>query len=81
MAIFELGNSFRHGWGVEKDPVAARVYYECAANLGDLDALKETAWCYMEGFGGGKDRARAAGYLRRAEAVGGRGAVESVDSW
>jgi hypothetical protein len=24
LAIFELANSFRHGWGVEKDPVAAK---------------------------------------------------------
>lgn len=23
LAIFELANSFRHGWGVKKDPVAA----------------------------------------------------------
>lgn len=24
LAIFELANSFRHGWGVKKDPVAAK---------------------------------------------------------
>lgn len=24
LAIFELGNSFRHGWGTAKDPVAAK---------------------------------------------------------
>ncbi|KAG8427225.1 hypothetical protein J3459_007404 [Metarhizium acridum] len=24
MAIFELGNCFRHGWGIKKDFVAAR---------------------------------------------------------
>ena len=28
LAIFELGNCFRNGWGVEKDAVAARSYYE-----------------------------------------------------
>ena len=28
LAIFELGNCFRNGWGVDKDPVAARSYYE-----------------------------------------------------
>jgi hypothetical protein len=59
LAIFELANSFRNGWGVKKDAVAARQYYETAANLGDTDAMEEAAWCYLEGFGGGKDKVRA----------------------
>lgn len=58
LAIFELANCFRHGWGVEKDPVAARQYYETAANLGDTDAMNEAAWCFLEGFGGKKDKVR-----------------------
>ncbi len=60
LAIFELANCFRHGWGVKKDAVAARQYYETAANLGDTDAMEEAAWCLMEGFGGGKDKVRSA---------------------
>jgi TPR repeat protein len=28
LAIYELGNCFRHGWGIEKDPKAALGYYE-----------------------------------------------------
>lgn len=56
LAMYELANSFRHGWGVEKDPVAARSYYETAANLGDTDAMNEVARCYEEGFGGKKDK-------------------------
>lgn len=56
LAIFELANCFRYAWGVKKDPVAARQYYETAANLGDTDALDEAAWCYLEGFGGPKDK-------------------------
>lgn len=56
LAIFELANCFRYAWGVKKDPVAARQYYETAANLGDTDALEEAAWCYLEGFGGPKDK-------------------------
>lgn len=51
LAIFELGNCFRHGWGTEKDPVAAFNYYQTAANLGDTDAMNETAWCYLNGYG------------------------------
>ncbi|MCJ1357957.1 MAG: hypothetical protein MMC33_007954 [Icmadophila ericetorum] len=56
LAIYELANCFRHGWGVEKDPVAARSYYETAANLGDTDAMNEVARCYEEGSGGKKDK-------------------------
>ncbi|EME49255.1 hypothetical protein DOTSEDRAFT_143071 [Dothistroma septosporum NZE10] len=70
LAIFELANCFRHGWGVKKDALAARQYYETAANLGDTDAMEEAAWCYMEGFGGGKDKYKAAQYLRLAESNG-----------
>lgn len=56
LAIYELANCFRNGWGVQKDPVAARQYYETAANLGDSDAMNEVAWCYLEGVGGKKDK-------------------------
>jgi len=56
LAIYELANSFRHGWGVQKDAVAARKYYETAANLGDTDAMNEVARCYEMGDGGKKDR-------------------------
>ena len=61
LAMYELANSFRHGWGVEMDPVAARSYYETAANLGDTDAMNEVARCYEEGFGGKKDKVRFLG--------------------
>jgi TPR repeat protein len=67
LAIFELANCFRNGWGVTKDPFAARQYYETAANLGDTDAMDQVAWCYLEGFGGKKDKFKAAKYLRLAE--------------
>lgn len=70
LAIFELANCFRHGWGVEMDPVAAQRYYETAANLGDTDAMNEAAWCYLEGFGCKKDRFAAAKYYRLAEEAG-----------
>ena len=56
LAMYELANSFRNGWGIKKDPVAAKQYYETAANLGDTDAMNEVAWCYTEGFGCKKDK-------------------------
>lgn len=39
LAIFELGNCYRYGWGTTIDKAAARQYYETAANLGDTDAM------------------------------------------
>lgn len=62
LAIFELANCFRNGWGVARDPVAARTYYETAANLGDTDAMNEAAWCYLEGFGCKKDKVSERNY-------------------
>lgn len=78
LAIFELGNSFRHGLGCQKDPIAARRYYETAAELGDTDAMVEVAWCYLEGYGGKKDKLKAATYLRMAEK---KGVKEAGNSW
>ncbi|KAI5369472.1 Putative tetratricopeptide-like helical domain superfamily [Septoria linicola] len=77
LAIFELANCFRNGWGVKKDSVAARQYYETAANLGDTDAMEEAAWCYLEGFGGNKDKFKAAQYLRLAEEKGSKSVAQS----
>ena len=59
LAIFELANCFRHGYGVKKDAVAARQYYETAANLGDTDAMEAASWCYLEGYGTKKDKVRS----------------------
>ncbi|OAX80381.1 hypothetical protein ACJ72_05287 [Emergomyces africanus] len=67
LAIYELANCFRNGWGVAKDPVAARHYYETAANLGDTDAMNEAAWCFLEGFGGKKDRVSHIGEKKERE--------------
>ncbi|KAK9466905.1 hypothetical protein V1512DRAFT_262624 [Lipomyces arxii] len=70
LAIFELANCFRYGWGVEIDAVAAKHYYEVAANMGDPDAMSETAWCLLEGFGCKKDKYMAAQFYRMAEKAG-----------
>ncbi|KAI8940276.1 hypothetical protein NX059_003979 [Plenodomus lindquistii] len=70
LAMYELANCFRNGWGVKRDPAAAKMYYETAANLGDTDAMNEVAWCYTEGFGCKKDKFKAAQFLRLAETKG-----------
>lgn len=72
LAIFELGNCFRYGWGCDADRQLARHYYETAANLGDADAMSETAWCYETGFGVKKDKYKTAYWYRRSEKAGNR---------
>lgn len=63
LAMYELANCFRNGWGIKKDPAAAKQYYETAANLGDTDAMNEVAWCYTEGFGTKKDKVRQLSFI------------------
>ncbi|KAF7880516.1 uncharacterized protein EAF02_007362 [Botrytis sinoallii] len=72
IAIYELANCFRNGWGVKKDPTAAQKYYQTAAELGDTDSMNEVARCYLEGFdeADGSFWYRAAYYLRKAENAG-----------
>lgn len=70
LAIFELGNCFKHGWGVEIDKKLAKSYFETAANLGDSDAMYEVGWCFETGFGVKKDKYLAAMYYRRSERAG-----------
>lgn len=36
--------------------MAARRYYECAAELGDVDAMVEVAGCLEKGWGGVIDK-------------------------
>ena len=67
---YELGQCYREGWGVRKDPAFALRFYEIAANLGDPDGLAEAGFCYAEGFGCKKDLKKAAAFYRRAEAKG-----------
>jgi hypothetical protein len=70
LALYELANCFRNGWGIKKDPVAAKQYYETAANLGDTDAMNEVAWCYVEGFGCKKDKVSKSFIFERTTCVG-----------
>ncbi|KAK9346425.1 hypothetical protein V1522DRAFT_404389 [Lipomyces starkeyi] len=70
LAIFELANCFRFGWGVDKDAVAAKQYYETAAHLGDPDAMLEVGWCLLTGSGCKKDKFMAAQFYRMAEKAG-----------
>lgn len=85
MAIYEMGVSFKHGWGVsvnlkymyillymqcKKDKSNAFQYFLTAAKLGDADAQNDVAHCYNEGIGTKKDLFLAAKYYRKADKQG-----------
>ncbi|KAI8970168.1 hypothetical protein BDF20DRAFT_889689 [Mycotypha africana] len=70
MAIYELGVSFRHGWGCKKNKESAVQFFKIAADLGDPDAQNDLAHCYYHGQGVKKDLYLAAKYYRKADKQG-----------
>ncbi|KAJ5153800.1 Tetratricopeptide-like helical [Penicillium coprophilum] len=68
-AVTYLSAAASNSAAVEAEALRAG-YYETAANLGDTDAMNEVGWCYLEGFGGKKDKFKAAKYYRLAEKNG-----------
>ncbi|KNE66400.1 hypothetical protein AMAG_19575 [Allomyces macrogynus ATCC 38327] len=66
MAIYELGQSFRHGWGTPKSQRTALFYFQIAANLGDPDAQIDLATYHLAGDGVRPDKVLAARYFRMA---------------
>ncbi|KAI5480897.1 cell cycle inhibitor, Nif1 [Pseudohyphozyma bogoriensis] len=70
LALYELGTSFRFGWGVQKDKKMAVSYFLLAADLGDPDAQSDLAFAYANGKGCKKDLKKAAKYYRLAVAQG-----------
>ncbi|KAG1229402.1 hypothetical protein G6F67_007178 [Rhizopus microsporus] len=70
MAIYELGVSFRHGWGCKKNKETAAYYFKIAADLNDPDAQNDLGHCYYHGHGVKKDLKMAAKYYRMADKQG-----------
>ncbi|GAA5876919.1 hypothetical protein JCM16303_006336 [Sporobolomyces ruberrimus] len=66
LALHEIGISYRFGWGVEKNKKMAVSYFTLSADLGDLDAQQDVAFCYANGKGCKKDLKKAAKYYRMA---------------
>jgi len=71
IAIYEVGQSFFQGWGVDKDKKMGVSYFQVAARLGDPDAQQSLAFCLSNGKGCKKDRKEAAKWYRAAVAQGG----------
>uniref|UniRef100_A0A060SXC1 ARAD1A08184p n=1 Tax=Blastobotrys adeninivorans TaxID=409370 RepID=A0A060SXC1_BLAAD len=80
LALYELGMSYLHSWGTEKDEDMALRSFELAGQLGDSDALCEAAALYMHNGPKGrkKDLQKAAKLYRQAAE---RGANMVGQSW
>jgi TPR repeat protein len=50
-ALYNLGDHYWYGFGVEEDDDEALKYYRKAAELGYADAMNAIAWCYSQGYG------------------------------
>ncbi|KNE58245.1 hypothetical protein AMAG_05054 [Allomyces macrogynus ATCC 38327] len=70
LAIYELGQSFRNGWGVKRCRRTGAFYLQIAANLGDPDAQVDVATCYLNGDGVKRDKQAAARFFRLASNQG-----------
>ncbi|KAL7747189.1 hypothetical protein RI367_007400 [Sorochytrium milnesiophthora] len=70
LAIYELGQSFAHGWGVKKCRRTGAFYLQIAANLGDADAQVDVALSFLNGDGVKRDKQMAAKYFRMASNSG-----------
>ncbi|KAI9218404.1 hypothetical protein BC828DRAFT_388771 [Blastocladiella britannica] len=70
LAIYELGQSFRNGWGVPRDRKNGSFYLQIAADLGDPDAQVDVGLCYLNGDGVKRDKKLAAKYFRLASNSG-----------
>ncbi|KAK4052410.1 hypothetical protein OIV83_002212 [Microbotryomycetes sp. JL201] len=66
LALYEMGQSFRFGYGVAKDKKMAVSYFQLAADLGDMDAQQDLAFCLANGKGCKKNPKLAAKYYRLA---------------
>lgn len=62
-AAYRLATMYRQGRGVEKNQKNAMYYYECAAELGNIDAIEVLAETYTSGDYFGTDFVKARKYV------------------
>lgn len=65
-----LGNLYKYGKGVTRDPQKAFMLFEAAAKQGNIFGQKNTALCYKQGFGVAADREEYASWLLTAAELG-----------
>lgn len=69
-ALVLVGYLLETGFGVDEDAVAARRFFEAAAEMGDAAAAFELAVCAFSGIGGPRDRQAGIQWTFRAAELG-----------
>ncbi|CAI3950557.1 unnamed protein product [Commensalibacter communis] len=74
-----LGEIYQTGdYGPEKDPFAAKDWYEKAVQLGDVNAMNNLANMYRHGDGVPQDYAKAIELLKKADSLGNKKAAFNI---
>lgn len=77
-AMTLIGELYRDGQGVRRDPAEAARWYRLAAGLGDKQAMFALAVGLIEGTGVKQDRAEARKWLEQAGRLGHAGALYNL---
>lgn len=70
VAQLAMGEKYKEGKGVAKDPTEAIKWFRMAADQGDTNGMRELGAAYMKGEGFEKDPARAREYFAKGAEAG-----------
>ncbi|KAF0499721.1 calmodulin-dependent protein kinase [Gigaspora margarita] len=76
--LHELGYTYQHGFGVEKDEKEAFENYMKAVELGNAVAINYVGFCYRHGIGVEKDEKKAFEYFMKVAELGNTQAIYNV---
>jgi TPR repeat protein len=77
-AIYNLGELYRNGFGVERDTCRALKYYEKSNLLGNNVAKNRLGWLYHRGLEVKQDYVKARNYFEEAARLNDRNAINSI---
>ncbi|KAL0241704.1 hypothetical protein GEMRC1_006939 [Eukaryota sp. GEM-RC1] len=77
--MFNLGDCFYDGNGLQKDHSKAVYWYQKAADLGDSSAMKVLGVCYHIGQGIQEDQSKGDFWLEKAYFLGESNARDVID--
>jgi|GEM_PF-807299 len=75
-----MGYAYSAGHGVPQSDAKAVKYWLAAAKMNDVNAAQELAWAYREGRGVLRSRSKETIWLKRAAALGSKGAKNRLNS-
>ena len=80
-AMYELGNIYYWGENVELDYEKSAKYYEQAASLGHLNAIKGISFMYQDGLGVPRDLKKSYMYSQQAYDIEEQQKIADLDNF